>query len=87
LILCGSLLGIEPLAAIGGRGADGATLVTGGGLLFWFNGGNTKRTRVFAVTSTGNLPRDELFSAVAGHDVVRLLDAADRAGGLFRLYG
>ena len=62
LILRGSLFGIVPLAAAG-IGADGETLAAGGGLAFWFSGGNTTRGPPdLELTSTGVSSRDTSFS-------------------------
>jgi hypothetical protein len=61
LILRGSLFGIVPVAA--GIGADGDTLEAGGGLAFWFSGGNTTRgPPERELTSTGVSSRDTSFS-------------------------
>jgi len=61
LIRRGSLLGRVPLAAAG-IGAFGETLAGGGGLAFWFNGGNTTRGPE-RLTSTGASSRGTSFSA------------------------
>ena len=63
LILRGSLFGIVPLRGRRGSGADGDTLEAGGGLAFWFSGGNTTRGPPdLELTSTGVSSRDTSFS-------------------------
>ncbi len=63
LILRGSLFGIVPFAAVASAGPVGETLATGGGLLFWFSGGNTTRDPPdLELTSTGASSRDTSLS-------------------------
>ena len=57
----GSLLGSVPLAAFAGS-APGETLASGGGLPFWFSGGNTTRGPDLELTSTGVSSRETIFS-------------------------
>ena len=62
LILRGSLFGSVPLLAVAGGGLPGATLAAGGGLAFWFSGGNITRGPDLALTSTGASSRGTIFS-------------------------
>ena len=62
LILRGSLFGIVPSAAVG-AGPVGETLAAGGGLLFWFSGGNSASDAPdLELMSTGASSRDTSFS-------------------------
>ena len=63
LIWRGSLFGIVPFAAIVSAGPVGETLATGGGLLFWFSGGNTSSDAPdLELTSIRASSRDTSFS-------------------------
>src|SRR4029453_17744251 len=62
LVRRGAFFGVGALAAVA-IGADGDTLEAGGGLAFWFSGGNTTRGPPdLELTSTGVSSRDTSFS-------------------------
>jgi hypothetical protein len=63
LIWRGSLFGTVPFTAIVSAGPVGETLATGGGLLFWFSGGNSSSDAPeLELTSTDVSSRDASFS-------------------------
>ncbi len=62
VIFRGSVFGSVPLPALVGCGGVFVTLDTGGGLPFWFSGGNTTRGPDLALISSGVSSRGTIFS-------------------------
>src|SRR4029453_2981578 len=68
LVRRGAFFGVGALAAVA-IGADGDTLAGGGGLAFWFSGGNTTRGPPRALTSTGASSRGTIFFLPSPNDM------------------